>query len=151
MEKPNYILKANESVRVPKNENSNLGWIGTLFGGGTKKVSSPFEIRFYDEYLVVYREKRYYSKSVSRKEYDKFFYKDIKKCQYRTVTKRMNIYGIVEGTWFNYKKDGTLPTNPTYHKTVDSICYFYPSEENRVDFVREIESHSPIRVVVENN
>ena len=171
MKKPNYVLKANEGVLVPKNESSPLGkiklavWIvigvillgslifqdnlfgelsgtaqvllvviavGVTFAGGNKRVPSPFEIRFYDDYLVVYRESMYYSKKVIRKEYNKFFYKDINKCQYRVGTKRMNILGDVESIWYNYNKDGTLPEKPTYHRNVKGgICYFYTTEVPR--------------------
>lgn len=124
METPNYVLKANEGILVPKNENLLLGklkfavWvivgililgslifqddlfselsgsfqillvalaIGLSFAGeGSKRVPSPFEIQFYDDYFIVYREKRYYDRKVTRKEYNKFFYKDIQKVEYRT-------------------------------------------------------------------
>ena len=106
MEKPNYILKANEAVLVPKNDSnvlhylkiflwvviaiiiigslvfqdnlfSELQWtsqmllislfIGIFFMGGNKKIPSPFEIHFFDDYLIVYREKYYYSHPLSTK------------------------------------------------------------------------------------
>ncbi len=188
MEKSNYVLKANERVLVPKNENSlfsklkpavwiivgvivvgsiifqdnlfsELSWsirimliviaIGVSFAGGYKRVPSPFEIRFYDDYFIVYRKKHYYSKKVIRKEYNKFFYKDIQKVEYRTGTKRIHIKGVIEGIWYNYNKDGTLPEKPNYHRTTDGgICYFYMTEAPEVDFVAEIESHSPIKVAI---
>lgn len=189
MEKPNYVLKANEGVTVPKNENPLLGklkiavWIivgvvilGSIifrdnlfaelswparillialvvrvsFLGGYKKIPSPFEIQFYDDYFIVYREKYYLSKNVPIKEYRKFFYKDINKCQYRTVTKQINIQGIEEAIRYKYNKDGSLPTEPTYHKTSENLCYFYTTEEPNIDFVAEFEKHSPIKVVIED-
>ncbi|RDU37315.1 hypothetical protein DRW41_05540 [Neobacillus piezotolerans] len=191
MEKPHYVLKANEGVLVPKNEDSplsklklpiwiivgtillgslifqdnlfsELSWssrillialaIGVSFAGGNKRVASPFEIQFYDYYLIVYRDKYYYSKRVTRKELYKFLFKDITKCQYRRVTKRINIFGDVEAIWYNYNKDGSLPEKPTYHRMVkNGICYFYTSEAPEVDFVEEIENHSPIKVVIDDN
>lgn len=190
MNNPNYVLKANEAVLVPKKDANafvklkpaiwavagvillasfifgenifnELSWtvrvllvaliMGTFFLNSDERVPSPFEIWFYDDYLVLYREKHYYSKKVTRKEYDKFYYKDIKKCQFRTATQRINFFGVVEGIWYNYNKDGTLPAQPSYHKTTDSIRYFYTTYATNVDFVREIESHSPVKVVVENN
>ena len=130
-EKPNYVLKANEGVLVPKNENlvpikkavwiivgliilgsfifqdhlfSELTWSARImlivlailvsFAGGTKMVPQPFEIWFFDDYLIVYREKNYYSKKLIRKEYNKFFYKDISKCIYRTTSEKFTIFGI---------------------------------------------------------
>ncbi|MCI3924738.1 hypothetical protein MO973_31470 [Paenibacillus sp. TRM 82003] len=191
METPNYVLKANEGVLVPKNENSPIGklkvavWIivgalilgslifednlfgelswtsqlllvalaiGVSFTGGNKRVPSSFEIRFYDDHLIVYREKRYYTKKVKRKEFNKFFYKDIQKVKYRKESQRINIFGTIEGIWYDYKKDGSLPEKPTYHKTTNGgICYFYTTEAPEVDFVAEIEKHSPIKVIVEDN
>ena len=44
--------------------------LGTAYA--TEKTSSPFEIRFYEDYMIVYREKYYYDRNLSRKEYDKF-------------------------------------------------------------------------------
>jgi len=114
-----------------------------------KGVASPFEIRFYDDYLVVYREKLYYNPMTTHMEFFKFFYKDITKCEYRTETERFNILGTVEINLFKYNKDGSLPKEPTHHKTTDSICYFYTGMSD-VDFVYEIEAHSPIKVNIKN-
>lgn len=127
-----------------------IGFLLLFVGNKAHRVPSPFELRFYDDFLIVYREKFYYNPKVSCMQFDKFFYKDIKTCEFRTNTQRINIYGIVEGIWYNYDKDGTVSSKPSYDKTTDSICYFYTSASN-VDFVREIEEHSPIKVVVENN
>lgn len=111
------------------------------------RVPSPFEIWFYDDYLIVYREKRYYNKKVSRKEYNKFFYNDISKVEYRTLSNRIQIYGTVEAIWYDYNKDGTLPEQPTYHRKVhDTFVYFYTTESSEVDFVSEIEEHTPIMI-----
>ena len=118
---------------------------------GTHREPSPIEIRFYDDYLIVYREKRYYSAKCSRKEFNKFYYKDITKCQYRTSSRRINFYGVMEGTWYDYNKDGSLPEEPTYHRMINNgLCYFYTTEEPDIDFVSEIERHTPIKVVFED-
>jgi hypothetical protein len=187
-EKPNYILKFNEGILVPKNENyakikkaiiiliviivlgsiffqenlfSEFPWttkvlfismaIGVLISNNSKRVPFAIEIHFFNDYLLIYREKLYYSKKISRKRYDKFLYKDIHECVYRKTTQRINIYGIDEATWYNYKKDGSLPNRPTLHKTVDSIVFFNTSQEPNIDFVEEIETHSPIKVIIENS
>lgn len=58
----------------------------------------------------------------------------------------------MEGIWYDYNKDGTLPAKPTYHRTIDGgICYFYTTEAPEVDFVSEIEKHSPIKVIVDKH
>lgn len=113
-----------------------------------KKAPQPFSIRFYDDCLVLHRPKRYYSPRLSRMEIDCFPYQKIQKIQYRTQTQKLCIYGTVEGTWFNYRKDGTLSPQPSYHKTTDSFSYFYTSASPEIDFVAEIQAHTPIRVEV---
>lgn len=136
-----------------------LGWtsriilislfIGTLFTGKTEKIKSPIEIRFYDDHLIVYREKRFYSNKVSRMEFNKFYYKDITKCDFSKNTKRLNIVGKIEAIWYDYNKDNSVPSNPTYHRNVDGgICYFYTDLEENLDIVKEIEEHSTIKVKV---
>lgn len=117
----------------------------------SQRVPSPFEIRFYDDYLVIYREKRYYSKKVSRMEYFKFFYKDIHKVRYATKSHKLVIYGIVEGIFYKYNKDDTLPDEPAYHKTTDSMFYFYTDLDPDINFIQELEEHSPVKVIFDDS
>lgn len=190
MEEPNYIVRANEGVRMPKNDTlalyytkKVLGWTivllivwsfvfresllrGMSMGALvllvcaflrvrtlTKEefVPSPFELWFYTDYIVIYREKYYYHTKLSRKQYDKFYYKDIHQCLYHEHSHRMDILGIVEGIWYDYNKDGTVPDKPTYHKTTDSICYFYTNMAPEIDFVAELERHMPVKVTIRDN
>lgn len=123
--------------------------LGVMFTGKTEKIKSPIEIRFYDDYLVVYREKRFYSKKVSRKEFNKFLYSDITSCEFNLNVKRVDLVGKVDATWYDYNKDGSIPQNPTYHKIVDGgICYFYTDLEENLDIVKELETHSPLKVEI---
>src|SRR5690554_485231 len=64
-------------------------------------VSSTIEIRFYSNYLVVFRDKRYYSRKLSRKEYNKFFYSHIPKIQYDYRIKRLDFIRKIDAMWFN--------------------------------------------------
>lgn len=125
-------------------------FLGTCFIKTREKVAKPFEIRFYDDHLVLYRENRYYSPKLSRMEFDKFLYKDIKKILYRPETHRLNIYGIVEGKWYNYNKDGSLPEKPSYHKTTDSFSYFYTNESPEIDFVALFEKYTSVKVTIQD-
>lgn len=183
-QKPNYVLKFNETVKKPIkdtnykikkavliiiailiigslifNDNlfNELGWtsriillslfIGTLFTGKQEKIKSPIEIRFYDDYLVIYREKRWYSDKVSRMEFNKFYYNDITKCDFSNTTKRLNFHGKIDATWYDYNKDNSVPTNPTYHRIVDGgICYFYTDLELELDIVKEVEKNANIKI-----
>lgn len=187
MDKPNYVLKANEGVLVPDETKSTIRklkkavWIivgiiilgslifqDNLFGElswttifllialilnfslkkTNKMIPQPFEIQFYDDYLIVYREKNYYSPKLSRKEYFKIYYKDVKEYKYRANSKKINIIGFCEINWYDYNKDGSLPDKPTIHKKTEGICWFYTSESPEVDFVSEIERHSPLKVTI---
>lgn len=114
-------------------------------------VASPFEIWFYSEYVVIYREKYYYNIKLSRKQYDKFYYKDIRDCVYHTVSQRVDIFGIVEGIWYDYDKNDTVSGQPTYHKTTDSIRYFYTNMAPEIDFVGELKAHMPVKVTIHDN
>jgi hypothetical protein len=140
------------------NEIPLMVWVCVLLGigvliqqGGYERRPSPCELRFYDDYLVQYCERRYYNRRNIRKEYYKFYYKDISRCVYRTVVNKMDIYGVVEATFYKYDKNGNLPSTPCKHKTVDSISVFYTVFEPNIDFVKEIEEHSPIKVQFERS
>ena len=124
--------------------------LGVMFTGKTEKIKSPIEIRFYNDYLVVYREKRYYSDKVFHKEINKFFYSDISSIDYHLRTKRVNFHGKIDATFFKYNQDGSVPKEPYYHRITDGgICYFYTDLEQEVDVIKEIEEHSPLKVEIE--
>lgn len=190
MDKPNYILKFNDSMMVPKNETlikdiakvlllifgivlllaiiifgfgvwkelPGITWIGVFgaFGvlwqqGGYVKRPAPCELWFYDDYLVHHYEKLYYNKKCIRKEYSKFYYKDIKRCLYRTIVNKIVIYGMVEVTYYKYDKNGNIKEKPCHHQKLDGMGYFYTIFEPNIDFVKEIESHCPIKVEYEES
>lgn len=119
--------------------------------GGYVRKPSPCELWFFDDYMVQYCERRYYKKNNIRKEYYKFYYKDIKRCLYRTVVNKIDMIGIVEATFYKYDKDGNIIEKPCHHITADSISVFYTVFEPDIDFVKEIEEHSPIKVEFENS
>ena len=192
MDKPNYVLKTNEAVLMPIENNntaniikicvwiivgiivlgsilfqenlfSELSWtarimlivvaVGFGFYDGKKEYCpSPMELQFYDEYLVLYLPKRYYSKRVTRKQINTMKYADISKCAFKAKSNRIHIYGNGTSVWYNYKKDGSLPENPTESRTfTQGLIYFNTSLASDVDFIREIETNSPLHVVVEND
>ena len=192
MDKPNYVLKTNEAVLMPKEQSNSyifikkgvliivaililgslifqenlffeLSWTARVilivlavvflfFGEKKIDVPSPIELQFYDEYLILYRPKRYYSKKVTRMEFNKMLYTDITRCIYKANSQRLHIYGNVAATWYNYDANGVVPSTPTYNRMVtDTLCYMSTRCAPDVDFKSEIESHSPIQVLVENS
>lgn len=118
----------------------------------TERKPYPFEIQFYDDYMILYWEKYYYSPKRTVKQITKIYYKDITECEYMSEYGRMEFFGTVEMTWYDYRKDGSLPNSPTYHiKTEGAISYFYTIMDKDIDFVAELENHSPIKVNITKN
>lgn len=95
----------------------------------TERQPVPFQIEFYSEYMVIYWEKKYYDRRLHRKEYEKYFYSDITNISYVSGINRINIYGKSEWTFWNYRKDGTIPDTPDVCKVVDSLTFLYAGDE----------------------
>lgn len=123
--------------------------IWSFTGAGSKRMPSEFEIRFFDEYLEVYREKKYMGRDLYTKCLDTIYYKDIKKCHYRKKTLQIIMFGYMRRIRYEYKQDGTIEDTPVFDKYVDTNCYFYTALSD-VDFVKEIEEHSPLKVEIRN-
>ena len=120
----------------------------SVASGGEVRVPSAIEIRFYKDYFEVYREARYYSRTVTRREINKFYYSDISKIEYRIPTQKIDIFGRGDFEWFNYRRDGSLPPKPSYHKKIDGLCYFYKNPNSTVDYKILFEKYSPIKVSI---
>lgn len=118
--------------------------------GGSTREPCYTELWFYDDYFVQYVPRHYYSKKNIRREYYKMFYKDIKECIYRTNTGKFDFFGLIEGTFYKFDKNGQIEEKPSYHKTVDAITKFYTTFEPDINFVAEIETHSPIKVIIQD-
>lgn len=127
--------------------------LGVSFLSGKKEYApSPMELQFFDDYLVLYLPKRYYSKRITRMEINQMKYSEITKCVYDIKSQRMLLYGNGNSTWYNYKTDGTIPNTPTKVRNyTEGMIYFNTRLATDVDFKTEIENHSPIQVIIENN
>lgn len=110
---------------------------------GHVRVPQPMEIWFFDDYLIFYNPKRMYKKSHIRREFEKFYYKDIHKIEHRTKINKFVIYGIYEGIYYKYKKNSDeINTTPCYHKTVDSVNSIYLNFANNVDILGAMEKYT---------
>ncbi len=127
--------------------------LGVTFLGGKKEyVPSPMELQFFEDHLVLYLPKRYYSKHVTRMEINQMKYSEITKCVYKSKSQRIHLYGKGTSTWYNYKADGTIPQTPTQVRNCTAgLLYFNTKFAIDVDFKTEIEKNSPIQVIVENS
>lgn len=122
--------------------------IAVLFSGQkTEFAPSEMELRFYDDKLVLYRPKRYYDERVTRREFCEMKYADITSCVYKMKSERIHFYGDGVTTWYNMKKDGTFSEKPTkVNRYKKGLLYFSTRCADGVDFVKEIEEHSPLRI-----
>lgn len=114
-----------------------------------KRVASPIELRFYGDYFVLYRPDRYYSRRVSRKEICYMKYCDVTRCVYKSGAQRIHIYGGGVSEFYRADKNGRIPEEPTEIRHYKDGVLFFNTSVDSVDFKREIEEHSPIRVVEE--
>lgn len=124
-----------------------------LWGHFSKELESvlvPVEIQFYDDYLIIYREKGNVSlepRYVVR-EYHTMIYKDIKVVEFGQFRKSvLKFYGKVEVLRHKYNDDGTLIDEPLLHKTLENeYTNINTKESPEVDFVEKIEKYSPIKI-----
>lgn len=126
--------------------------MGVFFSGKSEEVSIPAELQFYNDYLILFRPNKYYSKKVIRQEYFKIDYKDVSRCKFlvNSSSKRIHIYGNVHAVWYNLNEDGSLPQQPTYDRMVnETLIYFTTFQNENINFVQEIEGHSPLKVEIE--
>lgn len=79
-------------------------------------------------------------------------YSEITKYVLKTQSQRVHLYGNGTSTWYKYKQDGSISPKPTQVRTYKGgLIYFNIQFATDVDFVKEIEEHSPIKVIIENN
>ena len=127
--------------------------LGILFTCKKKDVPSPAELRFYDDYLLLFIERKYYSERNIKQEYLKMKYSDITKVKYlpNTSNKRFQIYGNGHSLQYAVKKDSSIAKQPSRDKIFeDGMIYFSTNLNQNIDFIEEIEKHSPLKVEIDN-
>lgn len=123
-------------------------------GVGFRKTDwfpSYMELRFFDDYIVFFQPKRWYSKKEIRKQTGVMHYRNIILCKYLIDSKRIQIYGKGTSSWRNLNPNGSLKDKPLTVRNFDKgMFYFNTRLAENIDFVHEIETHSPLRVVLED-
>ena len=122
------------------------GVIYRISVGGFVMKPYPSELWFYDDYMVHCRVITYYSKNNVRKEYYKFYYKDVRQLLFRTPLYKVEIHGVTEATFYKYNKDGTLNTVPQQNITCDAYSSFYTMFNPEIDFAKVFETHTPLKI-----
>lgn len=156
------ISIAGACIALKKDLLAELGWagkgalilivVGLLFWRGKKVyVSSPMEIQFYQDYLIINRSKHSFKKKARQTEVDKFMYCNVKKLVFNPSKNRMQIHGSVDEKFYTYNSSEDVPMEPINHKSMkNSHIKFCLSNEPFVDIVSQIESNSPLQVRVQN-
>lgn len=129
--------------------------LATLFFSSMMKRTEwapcPIELRFYDDYLVVYRDYVPYKNGKKlRQEWAEFRYEDIRLVRWRLKANRVLIEGIVHGVYIWYDDHGNLTDKKKYDKITDSGFIFNTHNMGEIDLATEIETHSPLKVEVCN-
>ncbi|MGM9942294.1 MAG: hypothetical protein ACI32N_09950 [Bulleidia sp.] len=146
-----FLLKIDLYGDLPSLSKMTLGIVVVytlLYAKQTVEVKTPFEISFYDDYIEIYLPKRIYSARLSQKELWKISYADLKSIQYEKETKMLYIYGNIDATWYDYKKDGTLPDLPTKHKYAkDAMVEFTLCNDDAEQIISDLKQYGNITVI----
>lgn len=113
-----------------------------------ESVPSSIAVMFFEDRVVIFRERHYYSATTCRKEYEVFRYENIHKVQYDSRANTLTFSGSATITYYEYGKNGMLPDKPIYKDIRDSTCVIHTGFEQGRDFAKEIEVHSPLKVNV---
>lgn len=126
--------------------------MGIFLSEKSEEIITPAQFQFFNDYLILIKFNNYYGKNKIRREYFKIQYKDITGCKFlvNTSSKRIYMYGKnVHIVFYNLNKDGSLPEKATYDKIKSkNLIYFTTYQNNNIDFVKEIEKHSPLKLEI---
>lgn len=136
-----------------------LSWISRILLIGTiitvifsdKKVFKPMpiELRFFNDRIEVFRQCVYYDRKTRKKQIYIVPYSKVTKCVFNQSANRLSFEGLFNRYDFTYDKNGVIPQKPDMPATEWKLLYFYTNADPRVNFIQEIESHSPIKIIIE--
>lgn len=122
-----------------------------LIRGKKTYVPSCFELRFYPDYLILYRPQRRYSAWTVRREHNKIYYSDISQCVYFKKSKKLQICGKIHAVWYGICKNGLPSMKPIRNHVIEnSICEINTIFIKKLEIKEAIEKHSPIKIIVKN-
>ena len=125
--------------------------INLFFNNKTyEECNYDIEFNFFDNYLMIYRNKRYCTPKVTRRDF--YTYRNISKVVYDYSLRRLDIHGDLEGISYNYNKDGTLPEKPsklTNVKNTYEIIYM-AYDQDVEDIIKLIKKYTRCEIVYIN-
>lgn len=134
-----------------------FGWVGlglvvirAIFRPKPSNNSSRMEIRFFDDGIVLYQTRRNPAKQITRKQLTAFMYDNIAQVTHKKENKLIQILGAGTSVWYDSDSQGNLPETPTKKQSFSkALVQFSTTLAPELDFVQEIEDHSPLKVVIE--
>ena len=120
-------------------------------GSKTIWVRTPIELQFFDECLIIYRSNYLYNKKNTRREFNTIKYDKISKILFREESKRININGGVESTWYAIDAQGNVSDSPMYNKKEENgmQCIEGRFMEN-LEILEVLEKYTNTKVEIEN-
>lgn len=120
---------------------------GKIFfhGDRSDRIPSALRIEFYEDYIVLYREKRAYSTWDVRRECAVITYDDNFKIQYSEKNYKVTVHGTTTLTQQWYRKDGTLKERVRKIGPTQLFWYFYTYLDDR-DILGLLEKYTPATV-----
>lgn len=121
--------------------------------GKNHDLITPVIFQFYDDRLVIFREKKYYFNHY-RKGWVTIKYDAIKYVKYNVDLRRLTIRGNIHFLWYKYAKDDEILAEvPFYNRfvcdTSEFTCLWY---EDQHDIVKELEANVPnLKVLIHNS
>lgn len=115
-----------------------------------KNINEPskMELQLFDDYFILYRPKRYYSKHMVRREFNKVYYSRINSFEYRSEKNMVVIKADIETVWYKYDSNGNLSESPYQNKIVENgLLYFNTKFVDAEKLVYDIEQNSPIKII----
>jgi hypothetical protein len=119
--------------------------------GGHERVRCQSQLLFYNDYMIFFVPKHHIKRGKEQMEIQKIYYKDVTVCKYRTVVKKMTIFGLMEEVNYKYDKNGNVSDTACFHKVCNGIIKFYTVFDSEHDFKSIIERNTPLKVEFENS
>lgn len=127
-----------------------LALVWAVLAGSVKKemIESDVELRFYDEYFEIYRNRRLYQSGKEKRTLDTFKYSDLTSVVYDQGHTRLIFQGTLEDVIWEYK-NGKVSKEETSHQVIkDGFDVIDTSFIKDINIIQEIEEHSPIQIKV---
>lgn len=110
-----------------------------------KSVPTTLLISFFDDYMTFYCNKRRCSYNLTRMDWIKIYYKDVKNFTCNKNRDQLVFNAKMQVIYNKYDKNGVLNKEPYKNHIVDSYYFIYTKFDSIDKIIYEIESHTPLK------